>query len=136
LAWCQAEFLGCWVHALISQELSQVKMQMQNMESTLQATHDKLKSEEKENQRLQYGMIFTSHTGRTDLQALDSGSSSGGSSGAAAKRMQDQKDTLEAEIRELKNALKRSEGEKETLRAESSSGGGGFGFSEVSCKVF
>ncbi|KAK4685835.1 hypothetical protein P7C73_g4309, partial [Tremellales sp. Uapishka_1] len=93
-------------------ELTRTKLQLDNLETSLQAANERLKIEEKEKSRLQYDI---------DSQAAN------GTSGAATKRLQEQRATLEARVRDLESALRKSESEKETLRVESSGTGWGIG---------
>ncbi|WVR07741.1 hypothetical protein IAU60_004784 [Kwoniella sp. DSM 27419] len=83
-------------------EISQLKLKLSNMESSLAQTTDKLRKEEKEKERIQ--------------DALDAALSS--SSDGAARQVRD----LQSRTKQLEDALKASEQEKDRLRSQGSSG--------------
>lgn len=77
------------------QELSNLRMQHDNLQASLRNANDKLKAGEKENRGLQY-----------DNDSL-------GSSTAEAKRLQEERDRLTAKVKELEMKVRRAEEEKE-----------------------
>ncbi|WVQ84313.1 hypothetical protein IAT38_006465 [Cryptococcus sp. DSM 104549] len=87
-------------------EISQLKLKLSNLESSLTLTSDRLKQEEIEKQRIQ--------------SALDETLSAGAD--GAVKQVKD----LQARTKQLEEALKRSEDEKERLKLSQGSSGDGW----------
>lgn len=90
--------LSCDALETDHQELANLRMQHDNLQSSLRNANDKLKAGEKENKGLQY-----------DNDSL-------GSSTAQVKILQEERDKLATKVKDLEGKLRRVEEEKENVR--------------------